>query len=262
MSMNAFIYAAGRATRLGPEHATRPKILLDVGGRSLLEWHIMKLSAVGVRRVYIITGHGREQIASQLPILEARHSVSLHEIFNAEYQEGSVLSLNVSLPDIIKSNGPVLLMDGDVFYDLALLQRLLASPDPTVLLADLNYSAPDEDPVIVPLRNGRPFDLQKGWCGDADQVGESVGFFRIDSEHIPLLVDETRRRTVGLLRRDSLDEILRYLVLAGCFHAVDITGLPWTEIDYPYDLEYARDVVLPKVQERVSSGTAKRSEQV
>jgi choline kinase len=255
MSMNAFIYAAGRATRLGPEHANRPKILLDVGGRSLLEWHIMKLGAVGVRRVFVITGHGREQIASQLPILEARHGIQLQEIFNAEYLEGSVLSLNVSLPDIIQSTGPVLLMDGDVFYDLELLQRLLASPDPSVLLVDLNYAAPDEDPVIVPLRNGRPFELQKGWSGDADKVGESVGFFRIDPDHIPLLAQETRRRTVGILRRDSLDEILRFLVLEGCFHAVDITGLPWTEIDYPYDLEYARDVILPKVQERVSSGS-------
>lgn len=100
---------------------------------------------------------------------------------------------------------------------------------------------------MVPLRDGMPFDLVKQWRGEAGQVGESVGFFKLAPCHMPLLLAETRKRTSGPGRRDSLDEVLRALVRMGCFHAVDVTGLPWTEIDYPYDLVHAREAILPQV---------------
>ena len=38
--MKAIICAAGRGVRLG---ANSPKILLEFGGRSLLEWHALRL---------------------------------------------------------------------------------------------------------------------------------------------------------------------------------------------------------------------------
>jgi choline kinase len=40
------------------------------------------------------------------------------------------------------------------------------------------------------------------------------------------------------------------LVRAGRFGAEDVTGLPWTEIDFPEDLDRARSVILPALQAR------------
>jgi choline kinase len=54
----------------------------------------------------------------------------------------------------------------------------------------------------------------------------------------------------GARRADSYDDVLRVLVRAGLFGAEDVTGLPWTEIDFPGDLEYARRVILPALEER------------
>jgi choline kinase len=33
----------------------------------------------------------------------------------------------------------------------------------------------------------------------------------------------------------------------------EITGLPWTEIDFPHDLEYARNEVIPALAGRASA---------
>jgi len=245
--LKAIICAAGRGVRLG---ASSPKLLLEFGGRTLLEWHALRLREVGVEDVVLITGHLREQIAAVLPGICARHGLSIRELVNERYHEGSVLSLAVALPELEGKQEPILLMDADVLYPAQMLERLIHSNDATALLLDQGYSTSDDDPVLVPVKNGRPFEFRKKWTGEADFVGESIGFFKIAPVDLPLLKDETRARSAGREVRDSYDEVLRALVLADRFGYKDVTGMPWTEIDFPQDILHARDVVLPALQER------------
>lgn len=243
--MDAIIYAAGRSTRMGPAYKNLPKILLEVGEHSLLEWHVRHLAPLGLERVYVVTGHLREQVAAHLDRLTGRYDLELIEIFNPDYSEGSVLSVHSSLPVICKTQKAILLMDGDVLYDPEIVHRLMVSPHRTALLIDCQYRTEDDDPVLVPVRQGRPFEFIKKWRGDADRVGESVGFFKIDAAEIPVLMEETIRRSLGVGRTDSYDEVIRALVKAGRFGYEDITELLWTEIDFPYDLAFAREQVWP-----------------
>ena len=245
--MNAVIYAAGKGVRLGVDH---PKILLEFGGRSLLEWHLRHLTAIGVTRVLIVTGFQREAIAAMLQSLGQHYGIEVEEVVNHEFNEGSVLSFNVSLPYLKTASEPILLMDGDVLYPAAILQRLSESIHPTALLLDRDYSTADDDPVLVPVKGGRPIDFRKKWAGDAELVGESVGFFKVAPDDIPLLVAETTRRAAGTgaERAESYDDVLRALVVAGRFGYEDVTGLPWIEIDFPQDIERARREVLPLIE--------------
>lgn len=245
--MNVIIYAAGRATRLGREHSSHPKILLEFGGRTLLEWHARRLAEVGAQTAFVVTGHERQQVQEVLPPLTKRYGVQFQEIYNPDYCEGSVLSMMVSVPEIQKTRDFVLLMDGDVLYEARLLPALVAADAPTALLLDRNYSTADDDPVLVPVRAGKPMEFMKGWRGQAEFVGESVGFFKVAAADVPLLVEETSARLSGAGRLDSLDEVLRALVKRGRFGFVDVSGLAWTEIDFPHDVEYARQEILPRL---------------
>lgn len=245
--MNAIIYAAGRAARLGDLVKHRHKILLEFGGKSLLEWHVIRLKEAGVRTVYVVTGHLREQIQATLQPLSDRHGIAVKEIFNPDYQEGSVLSMAVSLPTVETFHPFALLLDGDVLYDTRMLQRLIDSPHRTTLLIDRGFSAADDDPVLVPIMDGRPIDFVKRWRGDADQLGESIGFFKVDSADIPALVKDTRAREKGAGRMDSYDDVLREMVRSGLFGFEDVTGIPWTEIDFPQDVVFANETVLPQL---------------
>ncbi len=250
--MNAIIYAAGRATRLGPAFAHQPKILTEVGGQTLLERHVVRLAAVGARRLTVVTGHYHELIASRLPALSRAHGIEVVERFNPDFGEGSVISMLCSFPEIEAARDGLLLMDGDVLYGPEMLPRLIASKHPSALLVDFAYSTADDDPVLVPIRDTKPFEFRKQWVGLADRVGESVGFFKLAAADVPLLMQETRSRTVGRGRLDSLDEVLRALVRAGRFGYEDITGMPWTEIDFPGDVQYARLEVLPRIDAGVA----------
>lgn len=60
--MKAVILAAGRGTRLLPLTKYKPKSLLLVGGRPLLEWMLIRIKEVGVRDILIVTNYLENQI--------------------------------------------------------------------------------------------------------------------------------------------------------------------------------------------------------
>ena len=246
--MNAFIYAAGRGLRLGPELGRQPKILLEIGGRSLLEWHARRLRDAGIRQAFIVVGYQSETVCRRFPSLERDYGVSLRAILNPDFTEGSVLSFSASLTQLRRETQPVLVMDGDVIYPAELLRRLMRSPHRTALLLDRSYSTADDDPVLVPVRGGRPVDFRKRWTGEAELVGESIGFFKVAPADLPALEQATLRRTLGKARAESYDEVLRDLVLEGRFGYEDVTGVPWTELDFPGDVEFALKHVLPLIE--------------
>ncbi len=245
--MIAFIYAAGRAMRLGPEFADQQKILIEFGGKSLLEWHAKRLSEVGINKMVVITGFTREKIVNIFPELKIRYGMESVDVYNKNYTEGSVLSFHVSMTEIINAGEPVILMDGDVLYPAEILRRLVHSKHRTALLIDRNFTSEDDDPVLVPVLNGIPLEFLKRWQGTAEIIGESIGFFKIDPAEIPILEKETLKRTVGERRKESYDEIIRALVISGYFGYEDVTGIPWTEIDFPQDVEFARKVIFPSI---------------
>ena len=61
--MIAMILAAGRGERLRPLTDKVPKALVEVRGRSLLEWHLERVRDAGVQGVVISRGWLGEQLA-------------------------------------------------------------------------------------------------------------------------------------------------------------------------------------------------------
>lgn len=248
--MQAIIYAAGIGMRLKSAFGECPKILLEFGGKSLLERHLERLREVAVEKLAIVSGYQHQMIANALPPLQQWYGIEINALINPHFTEGSILSLATSIP-VLQNLGerePVLLMDGDVLYPSQFLRRLVDSPHPTALLIDRDYSTDDDDPVLVPIANGRPFDFVKKWQGKADQIGESIGFFKVSPEVRTELITFTQTMSTGAGRSTSYDDVLRRLVQAGHFGHEDVSGLPWTEIDFPPDVERAAQEVLPAIE--------------
>lgn len=58
----ALVLAAGKSTRIRDVTKGRPKPLLELGGRSLLEWNLLWLAKAGVRRIWINLHYRPERI--------------------------------------------------------------------------------------------------------------------------------------------------------------------------------------------------------
>ena len=53
----AIILCGGLATRLGDTTKTVPKVLLEIAGRTVLEWQIQLLKHANVEDVILVSGH-------------------------------------------------------------------------------------------------------------------------------------------------------------------------------------------------------------
>ncbi len=60
--MKAMIFAAGKGTRLQPVTDKIPKALVNVGGKPLLEWLLLKIYASGIKDIVVNVHHKAEQV--------------------------------------------------------------------------------------------------------------------------------------------------------------------------------------------------------
>lgn len=241
----AVILAAGVGRRLGAA-GDRPKILLEFGGRTLLERHLAALRACGVEDVGITVGHGREFVEAEVARLGWGGRIGF--VHNPRYREGSMVSLWAQ-SGRLREGRPLLLMDGDVLYDRRMIARLLAAPGENVLLVDREIE-PGEEPVKVCFRGDRIVDFRKRPGHAHDWHGESVGFFRFSAAMAAALAGRCAAYVEGGRTDVEYEEAIRDLILAAPerFAACDVTDLPWIEIDFEADVARARADILPRLE--------------
>lgn len=79
--MKAMVLAAGLGTRLRPLTDQRPKALVEVAGRALLEMTLSRLRSFGIREVIINVHHFADMIVRYL---EAHHNFGLRIVISRE----------------------------------------------------------------------------------------------------------------------------------------------------------------------------------
>ena len=62
----AVILAAGEGQRLRPFTVNRPKVMLSIGGKPILEYVIESLAQCGIRRIVLVVGYRKEQVLDYL----------------------------------------------------------------------------------------------------------------------------------------------------------------------------------------------------
>jgi choline kinase len=244
-SVSAIILAAGVGRRLGVADGG-PKILLEFGGKSLLQRHIEALHANGVTDIALTVGHQADAIRAALKRLDYNASVACIE--NPRYREGSLVSLWAQR-DRLESGSDIVLMDGDVLYGVPMIGRLLAAANENVLLVDRQIE-PGDEPVKICFRNGQIVDFRKKPDQPHEWHGESVGFFRFSAAMAAALAARCGAYVDAGRTNVEYEEAIRDLILIEPerFGAEDISDLPWTEIDFDADVMRARNEILPQLE--------------
>lgn len=240
----AVILVAGRAQRLAPLTDRTHKGILPIGGRPMLAWMLDALHSAGIRRAVLVVGHCADQV--EAVAANGPDGMAIEFRYNPEYAKGSALSLYAAREVL---HGDTLIMDADVVFPREFLFRLLRSPEPNALLIDRAFRDTGEE-VKIYVQAGRVIALGKKVVPDAwDLVGEGVGFYKcgpIAGRTLVALLADTIAQSNGAA---EYEDALHELVAQRRFGAVDITGLPWTEVDFAADLERARTAVFPRIAE-------------
>ncbi len=120
MITTAAILAAGVGSRLDPLTRDRPKCLVKVGGRPILQHQLDALRAAGIERVIIVVGY---QEAAVRTWCRAYRGLSIDCVSNVDYEfTSNMYSALLLRPQL--DGVPFLLCNGDVVYDENIVLRM------------------------------------------------------------------------------------------------------------------------------------------
>lgn len=208
--MQAVILAGGEGWRLRPLTKNRPKALIPVGNRPLIDYCIDALLESGIRDIIVVVGYRREQVIRHLNALD--HEV---RVVVQERQLGSAHALACAAPHIHDST---LVLSGDNYIDSSSIEKMGSAGN--AIMVTSSFSPAHYG--VVTVKNGCVTDFVE----KPDEKGPSLvnsGLYLF---------------TPGVIRsiqeRELSDLIIRLLSDGVCIKAV--VGGDWNDAIHPWDL--------------------------
>lgn len=239
--MKAVILAAGRGTRLEPLTTHIPKCLVEVGGVTLLDRMVARLTEAGIERIVVVTGHGHDAVERHLAAAGDPRVRAAQTVFNDRYSDwGNYYSLLVAEEAV--SGDDFIALDGDVLLGAGVLERLLAATGDLVLAVDRSVELGDEEMKACLDESGRVRALNKR-MEPSEACGEFIGVERINTGAAGRVFDELRRMTRDGETHEYYERAFERLAGDIAIEAADVSGCVWCEIDDARDLERATGIV-------------------
>ena len=237
--MVGVILAAGMAKRLRPLTDTKPKCLLEVAGRTLLERTVDAMCQAGISEFVVVTGYRADQITD---FLTAHYQdLVFHFLHNADYEHNNnIYSLWMSM-QVVRGR-EFLLMDSDILCDPQAVVRIAGEPESA--LAVNRHELGEEEMKVVVDADQHITEISKT-CRPEDAMGESVGI-----EHITADYSEALARELDLMiQQEGLIDIFyerafeRLIPQGHTFRVVDTTNYFSYELDTPEDFQRAQELM-------------------
>ena len=233
--MRAIILAAGRGSRMGQLGDDRPKCLVELEGKPLIERQIAALRRGGVEEIGVVRGYRAEMI--DFP--------GLSYFANERWAETNMVMSLAAASSWLRS-GPVIVSYADIFYRSELVRGLAGAPGQLVISYDRDWRGLWSRRFADPLADAETFRINA--AGELLEIGGKTKRIEdIKGQYMGLFkftppawrVVEALLRVLDAPSRDRLDVtgLLRRL-LSGKEFPISTFGTDgqWGEIDNPEDV--------------------------
>ena len=242
--MIGVILAAGMAKRLRPLTDTKPKCLLEVGGKTLLQRIVDAMADTGITEFVVVTGYRAEQIRDFLT--QRYPDFTIHFLHNADYEHNNnIYSLWMS--GQVARGQEFLLMDSDILCDPETV-AVVARQETSALAVNRHELGEEEMKVVVDA--GMHITEISKTCRPENALGESVGIEKMLADYSEALFRELDQMIV----REGLIDIFyerafeRLIPKGYTFKVIDTTRFFSYELDTPEDFEQARRLLADKLK--------------
>lgn len=233
----AIILSAGKGSRLLPLTEDMPKCMIDFNGLPLIGWQIQALKAAGITHISVVTGFRTERVESYLAGIEG---VEIETLFNPFFHVAD----NLGSCWIARSamDQDFIILNGDTIISDAIVSKLIAgSRWPITVTVDVKPEYDDDD-MKVQREGDRLLSIGKRLTAEVSNA-ESIGMLAFRGEGPRIFREQVDR----MMRTD--DGVARWYLRAIDMLAPDhevgtvsIEGLEWAEVDFPQDVETAKDL--------------------
>jgi mannose-1-phosphate guanylyltransferase len=238
--MKAMILAAGLGTRLRPLTNDRPKALVEIAGRTLLEITLARLRTFAINEVIVNVHHFADQV---IGCLQAHNNFGMHiEVSREDVLLDTGGGLKKAgwffLEDSVNANEPFLLHNVDVLSTVD-FKRMLQSHQQNQALATLAVQQRESSRQLL-------FDQNQQLCGRSAAPDKQPEIAR-PAEHLEPLafsgIHIISPRLFSLMTEEGIFSIIDcYLRLAAGgekISAFRVDEYYWRDLGKPADLQQA-----------------------
>jgi choline kinase len=232
--MKMIILAAGRGSRMEDLTADRPKCLVQLGGKALLDWQVDAARFIGIEDIYLVRGYRREKLNRE----------DLNTIDNIRWNETNMV-ISLQCAASVLSISPCLISYGDIVYHPDILESLVGQQGDVVITYDLLWEELWAARFDHPLEDAESF---KVYDQRLVEIGRQVSYLdAIEGQYMGLLKltpsgwqkVENKLDSLPDDICDSLDitTLLQLLLQDGIYIRCEPVKGRWCEVDSTFDLK-------------------------
>jgi L-glutamine-phosphate cytidylyltransferase len=185
--LKAIILAAGEGRRLRPLTDNKPKCMVELFGKNLLDWKVNLLKKYGISDIIVITGYMSEKInVKQVRFYK-------NNLFETTNMVETLFCAREEFDDSL------LIIYGDIIFEEKILEKILKSEDEISVVIDQNWKEYWKIRFNNPLDDAESLSLDKN--GFIQNIGQKVND-----------IDDISGQYIGLIKfsKNSIQKILMF----------------------------------------------------
>lgn len=185
--MKAVILAAGAGSRLRPITSNKPKCLVRVAGRPILDYQIKAYASAGVKDILIVAGYQAEKVREYCKNVK---DVNIKIIENTAYEiTENMYSLYLAMNQVGQQS--FILSNGDVVFDAEIAYQVINNECGDVIVVDVGAYSEESMKVTVD-EYGYINDISKKIPADK-AFGSSIDVYKFSADSARILFERIRK---------------------------------------------------------------------
>lgn len=235
------VLAAGQGTRLYPLTANKPKCLVELLGKPLLQHQLDTCHRLGINDIHVIAGYKAECLSDW--------DIQLH--FNPNYMSSNMVYTLFTAAEALNTNSDIVISYGDIVYEPRVLEALVSTNAPVSISVDQSWLTywqarmrnPLDDAESLKITDGnKVIELGNKSSSYSDIQGQYMGLIKIRKDFVVPLINEWKR-----LPRDDqytgqdfdnmyMTSFIQHLINIGVDVRASFVSNGWLEIDTLADM--------------------------
>ncbi len=234
--MKAVILAAGKGTRMGPLTENRPKVMLPIANKPLLEHIILALKTAGIKDFLVVVGYHKEKVMDYFK--DGSWLGVEIEYIEQRTQNGTADAIRTARNSV---DGRFLVTNGDVLAGSSDIKKI-CNAGGEVVLAAKKVALPEEYGILYVKGKKIEKLVEKPKESTSDLANAGIYVFAPS-------IFEAIDNTVPSVRGEyEITDSIQYMIDSGkevCYSSLE----KWNDIGFPWHLLEANEMMLREGEE-------------
>ena len=230
--MQCVILAAGEGSRMRPLTTSRPKVMLPLAGKPMLEHLIRNVLDAGIMDIVLVVGYHEDAIRKWFDN-GSEYGVSIRYVVQRK-QMGTADALRTAEPFIHES---FLMLNGDMIVETSDLMKIIGQPGP--VMGTYTTTHPESFGVVT-VENGKITTLEeKSLHPKSDIINAGAYLFETG------IFDILKKISPSSRGEYELTDALTDYISEGRLTAYSLSI--WMDVGYPWDMLSANEHLLASI---------------